>query len=70
MPESPLLSSSSRFREGFRAFSVPGFGRFWAGSVISILGQQMVSVAMGWELYEITGSATVLGFVGLPMPFR
>ncbi len=32
---------------------------------MSILGQQMLSVAMGWELYEITGSATVLGFVGL-----
>jgi MFS family permease len=65
MPESPPSSSPGPRREGFGAFAVPGFGRFWAGSVSSILGQQMVSVAMGWELYEITGSATVLGFVGL-----
>lgn len=58
-------SDKSRRINGFQAFDVPGFGRFWIGCVFSILGQQMVSVAMGWELYEVTGSATVLGFVGL-----
>lgn len=29
------------------------------------MGQQMVNVAIGWELYERTGSALALGFVGL-----
>jgi len=51
-------------REGFEAFRVAGFGRYWFGSVAAILGQQMVSVAIGWELYERTRSATVLGLVG------
>ena len=50
---------------GFQAFQVPGFGRFWFGSVCSILGQQILSVAIGWELYDLTHSATVLGLVGL-----
>lgn len=65
MPESKSPSRSGRYREGFKAFAIPAFRRYWFGSVMSILGQQMLSVAMGWELYEITGSATVLGFVGL-----
>lgn len=29
------------------------------------MGEQMVNVAIGWELYNRTGSALVLGFVGL-----
>ncbi|MFM7591629.1 MAG: MFS transporter, partial [Isosphaeraceae bacterium] len=65
MPESSPSTRSGRYKEGFRAFAIPGFRRYWFGSVMSILGQQMLSVAIGWELYEITGSATVLGFVGL-----
>lgn len=51
--------------DGFKAFRVPGFQRFWLGSVFSILGQQILSVAIGWELYDMTRSATVLGLVGL-----
>ena len=32
---------------------------------IASLGQQMLTVAVGWELYERTGSALALGLVGL-----
>jgi hypothetical protein len=38
---------------------------FAIGYVSSMIGQQMQSVAIGWELYERTGSAMVLGIVGL-----
>ena len=38
---------------------------FLAGRFIASFGQQMVSVAVGWELYERTHSALALGFVGL-----
>jgi MFS family permease len=34
------------------------------GRFISSMGQQMVTVAVGWELYERTHSALALGFVG------
>jgi MFS family permease len=35
------------------------------GVFISSFGQQMAAVALGWELFNRTGSALVLGFVGL-----
>jgi predicted MFS family arabinose efflux permease len=35
------------------------------GLFIASLGEQMINVAIGWELYERTGSALVLGGVGL-----
>ncbi len=39
--------------------------RYLCGRFIASLGQQMVTVAVGWELYERTGSALALGMVGL-----
>jgi MFS family permease len=35
------------------------------GRFVSSLGQQMLTVAVGWELYERTSSALALGLVGL-----
>jgi len=36
-----------------------------AGRFLATLGSQMVTVAVGWELYNRTGSAFALGLVGL-----
>jgi MFS family permease len=38
---------------------------FWFARVATALASQMVSVAVGWQTYEITGSALALGLVGL-----
>jgi MFS family permease len=38
---------------------------FLVGRVLSTTGQQMLDVAIGWELYERTRSAFALGMVGL-----
>ena len=38
---------------------------FLLGRVIASLGQQMVAVAVGWDIYERTHSAWCLGLVGL-----
>src|SRR5262252_2447967 len=35
------------------------------GRFVASLGQQMLTVAVGWELYERTNSALALGLVGL-----
>ncbi|VCU72481.1 Enterobactin exporter EntS [Pigmentiphaga humi] len=43
----------------------PPFILFWFGRVMSTLSFQMLSVAVGWQVYEITGSAFDLGLVGL-----
>src|SRR6476620_3578632 len=44
---------------------LPEVRRFGAGRILSTLAAQMVSVAVGWQLYERTGSALALGLVGL-----
>jgi MFS family permease len=41
------------------------FALYLAGRLVAAFGQQMLVVAVGWELYERTHSALALGFVGL-----
>jgi MFS family permease len=41
------------------------FVLYLIGRFIASLGQQMLTVAVGWELYERTGSALNLGLIGL-----
>jgi len=45
--------------------SHPSFLRFWAGRVAGTMGNQMVMVAVGWQMYDLTHSAWALGLVGL-----
>lgn len=42
-----------------------GFLRFWLARVAGTSGNQMLMVALGWQMYEMTGSAWDLGLVGL-----
>jgi len=41
------------------------FVLFWSARVCSAIAFQMVGVAMGWQMYALTGSALDLGLVGL-----
>jgi len=41
------------------------FGFFLAGRFVSVLAAQMQWVAVGWYLYDLTGSALTLAFAGL-----
>jgi MFS family permease len=41
------------------------FALFWSSRVLATLGLQMQTVAVGWQLYALTGSALDLGLVGL-----
>ena len=41
------------------------FVLFWTGRVLATAGYQMQSVAIGWQVYEMTDSAFDLGLVGL-----
>ncbi len=43
----------------------PAFLWFWVSRVLTAMGFQITSVAIGWRIYDITGSAYALGFVGL-----
>ena len=41
------------------------FTRFWTARVAGIMANQMLMVAVGWHMYELTSSAWDLGLVGL-----
>ena len=45
--------------------SYPGFQRYWLARVMVVFSIQMVSVAIGWQIYERTGDAFLLGLIGL-----
>ena len=48
-----------------RAFRAPDFRRFLGSRVLSILGLEMVSVAVAWQVYALTHRPIDLGYVGL-----
>ena len=41
------------------------FALYWFSRIASILSFHMLVVAVGWQLYELTGSAFDLGLLGL-----
>src|SRR5438034_9567209 len=41
------------------------FVRFWAARVAAVFAYQMQAVAVGWQIYALTGSVLDLGLVGL-----
>jgi MFS family permease len=41
------------------------FRVFWTGALFSAVGTQMTTVAMAWQIYELTGSALQVGLLGL-----
>src|SRR5262245_2136964 len=51
-------------RDAFVALRNPIVRRFAGGRFGAVLGLQMLSVTIGWHLYERTGSAFALGLVG------
>ncbi|MGE5657463.1 MAG: MFS transporter [Actinomycetota bacterium] len=57
--------SKSQLHDPFAALRFRNYRLFFTGNVLSSTGSQMQSVAVGWELYERTGSALVLGGIGL-----
>ena len=54
-----------RPHDPYAAFRSRGFSFFTSGNLLSIIGRQMLAVAVEWEIYARTHSATALGLVGL-----
>jgi MFS family permease len=46
-------------------FQHPPFFRFWWARVLTTLAFQMQAVALGWQIYDLTGNVFDLGLVGL-----
>src|SRR5262245_48383298 len=65
-PSVPLpIESDPRPHDPYAAFRFGDFALFTAGNLLSITGRLMLAVAVEWEIYARTHSATALGLVGL-----
>ncbi|HSH39272.1 MAG TPA: MFS transporter [Chthoniobacterales bacterium] len=49
----------------YSAFRHLGFSLYSAGNLVSVIGRLMLFVAVEWEVYARTNSATALGLIGL-----
>lgn len=58
-----MSSPSSPAADALRTH--PAFVQFWFARICSGFGFQMLSVAVGWQVYAITGRALDLGLIGL-----
>jgi MFS family permease len=54
-----------KHHDPYQALRYRDFRFYVFATFLSAIGEQMLSVAIGWELYERTNSALALGFVGL-----
>lgn len=52
-------------RELQAVWACRGFMRLWTARLASVSASQMLMVALGWQMYDLTGSAWDLGLVGL-----
>src|SRR6266567_1721151 len=65
-PAVPLpVEREPRGHDPYAAFRFGDFALFTAGNLLSITGRLMLAVAVEWEIYARTHSATALGLVGL-----
>ncbi|MCI0337120.1 MAG: MFS transporter [Acidobacteria bacterium] len=64
-PATGLSEQITTKHDAYAALRVRDFRLLLAGHLVSVLGIQMQTVAVGWQLYEKTASAMALGMVGL-----
>ena len=63
-----MQTTVAQRRPGLQVFTAlrhSGFRSFWMGMVASVLGFQIMTVAQGWLIYDLTDSELALGYVGL-----
>ena len=64
MAESSSTDNASTFGHMFRALSHRNYKLFFGGQGISMIGTWMTRIATSWLVYQLTGSALLLGVVG------
>lgn len=58
-------SQSSQTISPYAVFALPNYRRYFAGNVLGIIAHQMLTLAVGWEIYARTQSKLNLGYIGL-----
>nr|BBH85674.1 MFS transporter [Thermosporothrix sp. COM3] len=59
--------AAKRKHDPYKALRYRNFRFLFIGMLLASIGDSMLNVAVGWEIYERTGSELALGFVGLAM---
>jgi MFS family permease len=49
----------------FAAFHYPAYRKFWVARFLSAFSIQMLAVAVGWQIYDLTRNPLDLGLIGL-----
>src|SRR5438067_13731145 len=57
-------ATAALLHDRFRALRHRNFRLLWVGQLISVVGTWMQSVAQGWLMHRLTGSALMLGLLG------
>jgi MFS family permease len=57
--------SASKAHDPYAALRLVGFRWYLCGWVLSIIGQQLQSVAIGWDIFQRTHKTLSLGWIGL-----
>ncbi|MBA3649893.1 MAG: MFS transporter [Chthoniobacterales bacterium] len=60
----PTAEEASLRRDPYAAFRFPSFAFYTLGNFIAMTGRQMLTIAIEWEVYARTHSASALGLVG------
>jgi MFS family permease len=58
------VATGALLQTRFRALTHRNFRLFWLGQLVSLIGTWMQSVAQGWLMHRLTGSAFMLGLLG------
>jgi MFS family permease len=67
-PDPPVPAAAPNTHgDAYVLFRNRDFSLYLSGRLVAVLGQQMFAMALGWEIYERTGSALLLGLVGLTL---
>jgi len=59
------MTLEARPRSGWHVLRHRGFALFFVMQVVSAMGRQVVAVAVGWQVYDLTRNPADLGLVGL-----
>ena len=63
--EGTLIEQPPGKHDPYAAFRFSAFSFYTAGNLVAVIGRLMLMVAVEWEIYARTHSATALGLVGL-----
>jgi MFS family permease len=64
-PDNSSANATRAVDPRFEAFSYPAYRNFWVARFLSAFSINMIAVAVGWQIYDLTRDPLDLGLIGL-----